>query len=50
MASCNDAPQAVQDLDVNLDPGYTDSASATVRAQLTRAGMRLANLLNSFWP
>ncbi len=50
MASCNNAPQAVQDLDVNLDPGYTDTASATVRAQLTKAGMRLANLLNSLWP
>jgi hypothetical protein len=50
MASCSNAPQAVQNLDVNLDPGYTDNASAVVRAQLTKAGMRLANLLNSFWP
>jgi hypothetical protein len=50
MPSCSYAPQAVQNLDVNLDPGYTDGASAIVRAQLTKAGMRLANLLNSFWP
>jgi hypothetical protein len=50
MASCSIAPQAVQDLDVNLDPGYTDNASTVVRTQLTKAGMRLANLLNSFWP
>ncbi len=50
MASCSNAPPAVQDLDVNLDPAYTDTASAVVRAQLTKAGMRLANLLNSFWP
>jgi len=35
---------------VNLDPSYTDNASGVVRAQLTKAGMRLANLLNSFWP
>ncbi len=50
MASCSNAPPAVQDLDVNLDPAYTDTASAVVRAQLTKAGMRLATLLNSFWP
>ena len=50
MASCGNAPPEVQNLDVNLDPGYTDAASAIVRAQLTKAGMRLANLLNSFWP
>lgn len=50
LASCSNAPQPVQNLDVNLDPAYTDNASAVVRAQLTKAGMRLANLLNSFWP
>jgi hypothetical protein len=50
LASCSLAPQAVQDLDVNLDPAYSDTASAVVRVQLTKAGMRLANLLNSFWP
>jgi len=50
MSSCSKAPQAVQDLDVNVDPGYTEAASTIVRAQLTKAGMRLANLLNSFWP
>jgi len=48
--SCSHAPQSVQDLHVNLDPGYTDSASGVVRAQLTKAGLRLANLLNSMWP
>ncbi len=50
LSECSDAPHAVQDLDVNLDQSYTDNAAAVVRAQLTRAGIRLANLLNSFWP
>jgi hypothetical protein len=50
LASCSNAPQAVQGLDVKLDPAYTDNASTVVHAQLTKAGMRLANLLNSFWP
>jgi hypothetical protein len=50
MPSCSNAPPEMQNLDVNLDPGYTDAASAIVRAQLTKAGIRLANLLNSLWP
>lgn len=50
LAKCTSAPAAVQALDVKLEPDYVDDASAVVRSQLTTAGMRLANLLNSMWP
>jgi hypothetical protein len=50
LAKCTEAPAAVQNLDIKLEPDYVDDASAVVRTQLTKAGIRLANLLNSMWP
>ena len=33
-----------------LDNAYAAQAGATIREQLTKAGARLADALNSIWP
>jgi len=50
LKSCDDAPAAVRKLDVALDSSYVEGATDVARLQLFKAGMRLANLLNSMWP
>lgn len=44
--SCQEAPLAVSNLTVRLSSGYLDDMKPVVRRQLTKAGLRLAHLLN----
>jgi hypothetical protein len=50
LASCNDAPAEVNDLRVAIDTGYMREGARVVKLQLTKAGIRLAALLNTIWP
>jgi hypothetical protein len=45
-ASCNDAPLAIGDLQLRISTGYMGGMKPVVRDQLTKAGLRLATLLN----
>lgn len=45
-ASCNDAPLAIGDLRLHISAAYLDGMKPVVRDQLTKAGLRLARLLN----
>ena len=45
-ASCQVAPLAVSNLTLHIDSSYMDDMKPVVREQLTKAGLRLARLLN----
>lgn len=45
-ASCQQAPLAVSNLTLHLEPSYIHDMQPVVREQLTKAGLRLARLLN----
>ncbi len=45
--SCQDAPLAVANLTLHLENAYLDDMKPVVREQLTKAGLRLAALLNN---
>jgi hypothetical protein len=45
-ASCQDAPLAVSNLTLQIKSSYIDEMKPVVREQLTKAGMRLARMLN----
>ncbi len=45
-ASCKDAPPAIADLRLHIETAYIDNMKPVVRDQLTKAGLRLAKVLN----
>ncbi len=45
-ASCKDAPLAITDLRLHIGTAYIDEMKPVVRSQITKAGLRLARLLN----
>jgi S1/P1 Nuclease len=44
--SCAEAPAAIQDFKLEVDPAYVESMKPVIRLQLMRAGLRLAKVLN----
>ena len=40
----------IQKLKIKLPASYIDQVEPVIDDQLTKAGVRLANLLNSIWP
>jgi len=48
--TCESSPATVMKLNVHIDSAYRAEAASVARAQLTKAGIRLAELLNAIWP
>jgi hypothetical protein len=50
LESCEASPAAIRRLNVRMDSAYRTEAASIARVQLTKGGIRLAELLNAIWP
>jgi len=48
--TCESSPAALMKVNVHIDSAYRAESASVARVQLTKAGIRLAELLNAIWP